>query len=142
MPASLFFWIWIGTFKILICTNILYTKIISFGSGLIVVCVWHNKTHSPIPTNEKILFFLFHKYIKEPVKLYLILRLTGYYIQGLCHHQKMALWLSHIIYVLYYLIHLWNVKNNIVSFEGMGECVLLCQTQTTLKPDPNDIIFV
>ena len=41
---------------------------ISFGSGLIVVCVaykWHNKTHHAVPLEEIKLFFIIHEYTKH-----------------------------------------------------------------------------
>ena len=38
-------------------------------------------------------------------------------------------------------MYLWNVDNRIFVFEGIGGCILLCQTQTTIKHELNDIIF-
>ena len=38
-------------------------------------------------------------------------------------------------------MYLWNIENRIFVFEGMGAYALLGQTQTTIKHDPNDIIY-
>ena len=38
-------------------------KTFSFGSGLIVVCVPHNKTHPTVPSKEIKLFFVIHEYV-------------------------------------------------------------------------------
>ena len=41
-----------------------------------------------------------------------------------------------------YLRYLWNKKNRIILLEGIGGSVLLCQTQTSTKPDPNNKILL
>ena len=44
--------------------NVFDIKIISFGAGLILVYVQHNKTHPAATANEIAIFYVFQKYIK------------------------------------------------------------------------------
>ena len=42
-----------------IVTNIFHDEILLLGSGLVLVCVWHNKTDLPIPPNKITLLFFY-----------------------------------------------------------------------------------
>ena len=64
MPAALFFQILVGIFSNMMYYNMFDIKIISFGSGLILVYVKHNKTRPADPSNEIAIFLMFQKYIK------------------------------------------------------------------------------
>ena len=59
MAASLFFQIGIGIFNNIMYYNVFDIKNTSFGSGLILVYVQHNKTHPADPPNEIAIFFIF-----------------------------------------------------------------------------------
>ena len=65
MAASLFFELQICSFVTSICNNMFQVKITVFGTGLIYICVQHDKTHPIVAPNEMILFFISHKHINN-----------------------------------------------------------------------------